>query len=105
LDVVLVERRHLKLLAILILILFGNWFYFSHGFVTPNGYSLLLIPLQGTNLPWYSDAINYLLKSSNLAYTVLNASLYATTFIYGLEIIRGWSRFRPEIRRAREDAQ
>jgi hypothetical protein len=103
LDVVLVERRHLKLLAVLIIILFGNWFYFSHGFITPSGYSLLLIPLQGSNLPWYSGAINYILKSSNLAYTVLNASLYATTFIYALEIIRGWSKVRPtEMRRAQE---
>jgi hypothetical protein len=91
-DIVLVERRRIRLLTVLIIILFCNWFYFSGGFMTPNGYSLLLIPLQGSGLPWYSIAINSFLKGSNLEGLLLNAALYATTFIYALEIMRGWSR-------------
>ncbi len=91
LDITQVKRRHLALLAVLIAVLFGNWFFFSQGFLAPDGYSFLLFPLQGQGLPWYAVAVQSLGGSSNPAYLVLNAALYATTFIYALEIMRGWS--------------
>jgi hypothetical protein len=104
LDIALVNRRHLPLLAVLIAVLFGNWFFFSQGFLAPDGYSFLLFPLQGKGLPWYAVAVQSLGGSSNPAYLVLNAALYATTFIYALEIMRGWSRSTPKEKRTADSA-
>ena len=95
LDIVLLKRHHLSLLSALVALVLGSWFISSKGFLTPSGYSLLLIPLQGSNLPWYSQAVRSFLESSatnSLLTPLLHAALGATTFIYAIEIIRFWFR-------------
>jgi hypothetical protein len=92
LDAVLRERRHIVWLVALEGVLFVNWFSFSQGFLAPNNYSFLFFPLRGNALPEFSAAIQSLLRTSPLLFLLANAALYATTFIYCLEIVRGWSR-------------
>jgi len=102
LDIVLLKRRHLGLLTMLLAFVFGYWFISSNGFLTPSGYSLLLLPLDGSSLPWYSQLIRSFLKSSSTSYLLaplLYAGLGATTFIYALEIMRFW--FRPKVKESR----
>jgi len=98
-DIVLVERRHLVLLMVLLAFVLGSWFISSGCFLTSSGYSLLFIPLEGSKLPWYSQAIRSFLDSGAtdlLMKPLVNAGLAATTFIYALEIIRCWFRVKPK---------
>jgi hypothetical protein len=95
LDIVLVERRHLNLLTATYALVLLYWFLSSAGFPTPSGYSLLFFPLQGQNLPWYSQAIKSFLASSANSYLLmplLYPVLAAVIFIYALEIVRYWFR-------------
>jgi hypothetical protein len=97
LDVTLFKRRHLALLTVFLVAVVSDWFLSSAGFLTPSGYSLLLFPLAGRNLPWYSQVIGSFLKSSAtnvLLMPLLYSGLAALTFIYALEVIRQW--FKPE---------
>lgn len=93
LDVVLAKRRHIILLVTMLAVLFGVWFILSSGFATPSGYSLLLVPLNGSDLPWYSQAMLSFLQNETTAvllFPLLSATLFATYLIYALEIVRGW---------------
>lgn len=93
LDIVLVKRRRVLLLGLLLTCCFAYWFIRSLAFLTPSGYSLLLFPLSGNNLPWYLQALNSFLKANAVGVVVLpviEATLYGITFIYALEVIRGW---------------
>jgi hypothetical protein len=84
----------------LLTFLMGFWFFFSGGFLTPSGYSLLMIPLKGGQLPWYSQRLNALLNDPRLNLllpSLLAAALYATSVIYALEFMRGWFNARPSI--------
>jgi len=95
LDIILVKRRHITFLTALLAFVFVSWFSSSAGFLTPSGYSLLLIPLEAQNLPWYSQSIRSFLQSSTnsaLLMPLVYAGLSAMTFIYALEIIRYWFR-------------
>jgi hypothetical protein len=97
LDVALLKRRHSAILTVFFAAVVADWFVSSAGFLTPSGYSLLLFPLNGQNLPWYSQAIGSFLKSSAtnvLLMPLLYSGLAALTFIYALEVIRQW--FKPE---------
>jgi hypothetical protein len=81
LDIMLVEGKHVSLFAGLIVILLVDGFFSTQGFLAPNGYSLFLFQPQRQILP-----------GSSFLLSLLNAALYATTFIYALEIVRGWAR-------------
>jgi hypothetical protein len=92
-DIVLVERRHLSLLGALLVFAFVSWFFSSGVFLTPSGYSLLFIPLQGSNIPWYSRVTQSFVRSgAPLLTPLLYAGTSAVAFIYGLEIARQWFR-------------
>ena len=88
------HRKHSILFLGLLTFLMGSWLFLSHAFSTPSGYSLLLIPLRGTNVPWYSQLIYSALLVDErirvLIYPFLAAGLYATSVIYALEFMRGW---------------
>jgi uncharacterized membrane protein len=98
LDVILVRRQRLPLLALLLGLVFAAWFTLSAAYSTPSGYSLFLFPLEGSNLPWYSQIINSFLRSNaaQLVAPVLFSGLYATTLVYALEVARGWFVSKPE---------
>jgi len=98
LDVILVRRQRLPLLALLLALAFGAWFTLSAAYLTPSGYSLFLFPLEAANLPWYSQMINSFLRSNSaeLVAPLLFSALYATTLIYALDVARGWFALKPE---------
>lgn len=99
LDIALLKRRHVLLLAALLSFIFLYWFISSTGLATPSGYSLLMFPLSGKNLPSYLQALTTLLKSNLTGFLILpivESTLYAISFVYALEIIRGW--FTPTIK-------
>ncbi len=97
LDVILVKRERLKFLVITLCLALGAWFIENSGYLTPSGYSLFLIPLEGKNLPWYTQLIDSFLKSpaAGLVEPLLFSALYASIFIYALEVARGWFVSRP----------
>lgn len=94
LDIALHRNKlRIGLLFAMMTFLFADWFIWSAGLLTPTGYSLLLVPLKGGNMPWYSAAISGFLKApavTSLLFALIQAGLYAITFIYALEIVRGW---------------
>ena len=85
------RARRAGLTAMLSFVL-AVWFMVSAGFLTPSGYSFLLFPLQGRNLPEYSVAITTFLNGSFafLLTLVLQAALHSTTLVYAIEVFRGW---------------
>jgi hypothetical protein len=90
------SRSRVALLFTLTVLLFADWFIASQGFLTPGGYSLLLFPLNKSNMPSYSVVVSGFLKDPavmGLVYPLLQAALYATMLVYALEIVRGW--FKP----------
>jgi hypothetical protein len=100
-DLAINRRRSSAILFVgLLTFLIGFWFFFSSGFITPSGYSLLMIPLKGAELPWYSQQLNALLSDPRLNLllpSLLAAALFATSLIYALEFMRGWFNTRPRI--------
>ena len=91
-DVVLVKRSRAILFALFNTLAFAQWFFTSSGFLTPSGYSLLLIPLGGDILPWYSRVVTSLLESysSILLLPLVSSGLYACILIYAVDVARSW---------------
>jgi hypothetical protein len=80
-----VRRKHLGLLVLVLTFMFGWGFLYFGGYVTYSGYSLLFFPLQGAQLPWYSEMIAAFL--ANPATPVLipsffRAALSAVMLVY-----------------------
>jgi hypothetical protein len=99
LDIALLRRRHLVILILFLTAIGADWFLSSAGFLTPSGYSLLLFPLSGQNLPWYSQAVGSFLRSSAtsvLLVPLLYSGMAALTFIYALEVIHQWFKAEPQ---------
>ena len=93
LDVALVNRSRALLYAILSALAFTAWFFVSPAFLTPSGYSLLMIPLGGGNLPWYSRAVTTFLDNRSvylLLVPLISSSLYASILAYGVDVARSW---------------
>jgi hypothetical protein len=93
LDVALVNRSRAGLFAIFYVLAFTNWFFISSAFLTPSGYSLLMIPLGGNTLPWYSLAITQLLDNSvviNMLMPLVSSALYASFLAYAIDTARTW---------------
>lgn len=92
LDIALVNRSRAWLFAIFNALAFGQWFFVSSAFLTPSGYSLLMIPLAGTNLPWYSHAVTGLLEnySVTLLLPFVASGFFASVLIYAADIARSW---------------
>jgi hypothetical protein len=92
-EIVYLKRRHLRLLTALLAFVLSNWFFTSMAFDTPSGYSFLLFPLEGANLPWYSIAIVQFVNStarSLLFIPFLSAGTFIISLIYAFEIVRHW---------------
>ena len=86
------RRRRIEFVTLLCFLL-GVWFLVSGGFLTPSGYSFLLFPLEGEHLPGYSIALGSFLSGQFAGYILLfllQAGLHGMTFIYSLEVFRGW---------------
>jgi hypothetical protein len=99
LDVMLVKPRRVLLLTLLLAFVFVEWFMTSGGLPTPSGYSLLMFPLTGNSLPWFSRSLTTFLQSDLtkvIVFPVVESTLYAITFLYALEIIRGWFAQTPQ---------
>jgi hypothetical protein len=92
LDIVLVKRSRTLLFAIFNILGFVQCFLTSSAFLTPSNYSLLMIPLWGANLPWYSQAITTLLDNyvSALLLPMISSFFYASVLVYAMDIVRLW---------------
>lgn len=74
---------------------FIQWFLVSPALITPSGYSLLMIPFTGDNLPWYSAAIGHLLDTpvvGNLLLPIVSSSLVGIIVFYAVDLSRNWFR-------------
>jgi len=93
LDLAIVGRSRAALFAIFYGLGFANWFFVSSAFLTPSGYSLLMIPLSGDNLPSYSQAITQLLDNSaiiNLIQPFISSAMFACIIAYAIDVVRCW---------------
>lgn len=90
LDVALVSKRRWILFAASYALAFASWFFTSSAFLTPSGYSLLMIPLGGANIPWYSQAITRFLDSpfSRLFMPLVSSGFYASVLVYAADLTR-----------------
>jgi len=90
LDVALVSRRRGLLLAFCYALAFVQWFFASSAFLTPSGYSFLMIPLGGANVPWYSQAIGKFLDSpfNRLFVPLVSSGFYASVLVYAADVAR-----------------
>ena len=92
LDIALVKRSRAWLFVVFNILAFVQWFFTSSAFLTPSGYSLLMIPLSGNNLPWYSSAITTLLDNyvSILLLPIASSFFYASVLVYAVDTARSW---------------
>ena len=91
---VLLKRRRVILFAIFYTLAFAQWFFTSSAFLRPSNYSLLMIPLAGDILPWYSPAVTSLLEdyASILLLPLLSSGFYACLLVYAVDVARAWFR-------------
>ena len=91
-DVAVVKRSRSWLYAIFNGLAFVQWFFTSSGFLTPSGYSFLMIPLGGDILPWTSRLVTGLLEnySSILLLPLVSSLLYACLLVYAVDVARSW---------------
>ena len=92
LDVAL-HRSRAPLFAAFCGLAFVQWFLVSPALITPSGYSLLMIPFTGNQLPWYSIAIGNLLDSpviGDLIVPIVSSSFYAVIIFYAVDLMRAW---------------
>jgi len=93
LDIALVNRSRALFYAFFSALAFTTWFFVSFAFLTPSGYSLLAIPLGGSDLPWYSRAVTTLLENRSvyvLLVPLVSSSLYASILAYAVDVARSW---------------
>jgi len=91
LDLVLADRSRILLFVVFCCLAFTNWFFISSAFLTPSGYSLLMIPLGGSDLPAYSITITSLLDNPAIVYEILpfiSSALFACILAYAIDIAR-----------------
>jgi uncharacterized membrane protein len=95
LDVVLGNGSRTIFAVTFYALAFGQWFLTSSAFLTPSGYSLLMMPLAGNNLPSYAVAIGRFLDSRMLGIILplVSSSLYASVLVYGIDAARSWFLF------------
>ena len=94
LDVVL-HRSRAPIFAAFCGLAFVQWFLVSPALITPSGYSLLMIPFTGNQLPWYSIAIGNFLDSpvnNDLIVPIVSSSFYAVIIFYAVDLMRTWFR-------------
>jgi hypothetical protein len=94
LDVVFVNRSRILVVAAFFGLAFVQWFLVSFAFLTPSGYSLLLIPIGVTNPPSYVLGLRTFLEGNQLLGTIIlplvYSSLFATILIYAVDAARSW---------------
>ncbi len=92
---VAVHRSRAPIFAAFCGLAFVQWFLVSPAFITPSGYSLLMIPFVGNQLPWYSIAIGNFLDSpviGDLIIPIVSSSFYAVIIFYSVDLMRTWFR-------------
>jgi hypothetical protein len=92
-DVALADRLRVLLASGLLGFAFLQWFLVSSAFLTPSGFSLLMFPLAGTNLPGYVIAIENFLDSGLVGIIILplaSSATFAFILAYAVEQIRAW---------------
>lgn len=92
-DLTFANRLKAFIITALYVLAFTQWFLVSNVFLTPSGYSLLMIPLGGNNLPSYSVAIGRFLDSDLVSIIILplvSSATYATILVYAVEEIHSW---------------
>jgi len=92
---VAVNRSRAPIFAAFCGLAFAQWFLVSPALITPSGYSLLMIPFVGNQLPWYSIAIGNFLDSpitGDLIIPIVSSSFYAVIIFYAVDLMRAWFR-------------
>lgn len=72
---------------------FLEWFLTSSAFLTPSGYSLLLIPLGIPNPPAYVIGLQRFIEDPVLGTIILPllyTGLFSSILIYGIDVARSW---------------
>ena len=92
LDIALVKRSRFWLFVVFYALAFAQWFFTSSAFLTPSGYSLLMIPLAENNPSWYVLAITTLLESYSVALLLplVSSTFFACVVIYAVDVTRSW---------------
>lgn len=97
LDVIFVNRSRILIAGAFYSLAFTQWFFVSSAFLTPSGYSLLMLPLGlGTyyagTLPSYSLAIIRFLDSPlvELIRPLISSGFYASILVYAIDAGRSW---------------
>ena len=92
LDIAVINPSRSLLFATFYALAYGQWFFTSSAFLTPSGYSLLMIPLAESNPSWSVYAITNLLESYSvtLLLPLLSSALFACGAIYAVDIARSW---------------
>ncbi len=92
-DLTFANRLKAFAITALYVLAFTQWFLVSSAFLTPSGYSLLMFPLGGNNLPSYSVAIGKFLDSDLVGIIILpvvSSATYASILVYAVEEIHSW---------------
>lgn len=92
-DIAFSDRLKVLLVSVLLTLAFVQWFLVSSAFLTPSGYSLLLFPLGGENVPSYSVAIGNFLDSDLVGIVILpliSSAVLACVLAYAVEQVRLW---------------
>ena len=95
-DVAFADRLKITIVSTMLAFAFLQWFLVSLAFLTPSGYSLLLFPLGGENVPSFSIAIGNFLDSDLLGIIVLplvSSATFAFLLAYAAEQARLWFSF------------
>jgi len=94
LDVAFVARSRAILATAFYALAFLNWFLVSNAFLTPSGYSLLMIPLSASNPPFYVLQLHRFFENYQLLNVVIIplvfSSLFASALIYAIDAARSW---------------
>jgi hypothetical protein len=94
LDVVFANRSRILVVTAFFSLAFAQWFLISTAFLTPSGYSLLLIPIGVANPPSYLLGLRTFLEASPLLGAIIlplvYSSLFATILIYAIDAARSW---------------
>ena len=92
-DLAFADRLKILVVAILLASAFLEWFLASSAFLTPSGYSLLMFPMGGENVPSYSVALGNFLDSDLVGIIILplvSSATFAFLLAYAAEQLRPW---------------
>ena len=108
LDVVFVSRSRVFLAGIFYSLAFMYWFLGSYAFLTPSGYSLLMIPIGASNPSIYVLQLRRFFENDQLLNVIIlplvYSTLFASTLVYAVDAARSWFAQIPKQRERNVEA-